>query len=74
MTAISLGQARLTRLGRMSISGAVKTDRSSRDNGRYLIGHDQLRRQRVGNVTSRQQEFAGGFVDFLLGRGVRRPR
>jgi hypothetical protein len=74
MTAISLGQARLTRLGRMSISGAVKTDRSSRDNGRYLIGHDQLRRRRVGNVTSRQQEFAGGFVDFLLGRGVRRPR
>ena len=75
MTAISLGQAaRLTRLGRMTISGAVKADRSSRDNGRYLIGHDQLRRQRVGNVTSRQQEFAGGFVDFLLGRGVRHPR
>jgi len=73
MTAISLGQARLTRFGRMSC-GAVKTDRSSRDNGRYLIGHDQLRRQRVGNVTSRQQEFAGGFVDFLLGRGVRHPR
>jgi len=58
----------------MTITGAVKVDRSSRDNGRYLIGQDQLREQRAGSVTSRQQEFAGGFVDFLLGRGVRRPR
>jgi hypothetical protein len=28
----------------------------------------------VRNVASRPQEFAGGFVDFLLGRGVRHPR
>jgi hypothetical protein len=71
MTAISLGQAaRLTRLGRMTITGAVKVDRSSRDNGRYLIGQEQ----RVGSVSSRQQEFASGFVDFLLGRSVRHPR
>jgi hypothetical protein len=28
----------------------------------------------MGNITSRPQEFAGGFVDFLLGRGARHPR
>jgi hypothetical protein len=28
----------------------------------------------VRNVASRPQEFASGFVDFLLGRGVRHPR
>jgi hypothetical protein len=27
----------------------------------------------VSNVASRPQEFASGFVDFLLGRGVRHP-
>jgi transposase len=35
----------------------------------------QLREQfERGNVTSRPQEFAGGVVDFLLGRGTRHPR
>jgi hypothetical protein len=28
----------------------------------------------MGNVISRPQEFGGGFVDFLLGRGARHPR
>src|SRR5260370_42293389 len=28
----------------------------------------------IGNVTSRPQESAGGFVDFLLGRGARNTR
>jgi hypothetical protein len=28
----------------------------------------------MGNVGSRPQEFVGGFVDFLLGRGARHPR
>jgi hypothetical protein len=28
----------------------------------------------MGNVASRPQEFVGGFVDFLLGRGARHPR
>jgi hypothetical protein len=28
----------------------------------------------IVNITSRQQEFAGGFVDFLLGRGDHHPR
>jgi hypothetical protein len=35
----------------------------------------QLREQfEMDNVTSRPQEFAGGFVDFLLGRGACHPR
>jgi hypothetical protein len=28
----------------------------------------------MGNFASRPQEFVGGFVDFLLGRGARHPR
>jgi hypothetical protein len=28
----------------------------------------------MGSITSQPQEFAGGFVDFLLGRGARHPR
>jgi hypothetical protein len=28
----------------------------------------------MGNVGSRPREFAGGFIDFLLGRGTRHPR
>jgi hypothetical protein len=71
MTASSVGQsARLT-----DPPDAVKVDRASRDNGRYQIGRGQLHAQHVGRVAFRQQEFSGGFVDFLLGRGcVRHPR
>jgi hypothetical protein len=75
MTAISLeGIARLTRLSGMTTPDAVEVDRSSRDNGRYQIGHGRLRAHRVGRVAFRQQEHSGGFVDFLLGRCVRHPR
>jgi hypothetical protein len=76
MTAISLGQAdRPSRLGIRAISAAIKVGRLSGHGGRYLVGPVQLREQfEMGNVTSRPQEFAGGFVDFLLGRGARNPR
>jgi hypothetical protein len=76
MTATSLGQAaRRSRLGRTATTAAIKVGRFSRDSSRYLIGPAQLREQfEVGNVTSRPQEFAGGFIDFLLGRGAGHPR
>jgi hypothetical protein len=72
MTTISLGQARSSRFGRTAITAAIKVGRLTRDSGGYLVGRAQLREQfEVGNFTSRPQEFAGGFVDFLLGRGAR---
>jgi hypothetical protein len=76
MIVISLGQpARPSRLGMRAITAAIKAGRLSRDSGRYLVGPVQLREQfEMGNVASRPQEFAGGFVDFLLGRGARHPR
>jgi hypothetical protein len=76
MTAISPGQAaRPSRLGMRAITTAIKDGRLSSDNGRYLVGPVQLREQfQMGSITSRPQEFAGGFVDFLLGRGARHPR
>jgi hypothetical protein len=76
MTAISLGQAaRPGRLGMRTITVAIKVGRLSRDSGRYLVGPVQLREKfEMGDVTSRSQEFAGGFVDFLLGRGAHHPR
>jgi hypothetical protein len=76
MTAISLGQAtRPSRLGRTAIAAAIEVGRLTRDNGRYFVGRARVREQfEVGNVTSRPREFAGGFVDFLLGRGARHPR
>ncbi len=71
MTAISLGHAaRPSRLGRTAITAAIKVAR-----GGYSVGPAQVREQfEVSNVASRPQEFASGFVDFLLGRGVRHPR
>jgi len=76
MTAISLGlAARPSRLGMRAISAATNVGRLSTDSSRYLVGPVQLREQfEMDNVTSRPQEFAGGFVDFLLGRGARPPR
>jgi hypothetical protein len=71
MTAISLGQAaRRGRLSRMAITAAIKVGRVTGNSDGYFIGPAQLR----SNVTSRPQEFAGGFVDFLLGRGARHSR
>ena len=76
MTAISLGQAaRPSRLGMRTIASATKVSRLPRGSGRYLVGPIQLLEQfEMGSITSRPQEFAGGFVDFLLGRGARHPR
>jgi len=68
MTAISLAQAAgLSKSGRPAVTAGVNVDRFSREN---------RRRQQFEphNVTSPSQEFAGGFVDFLLGRGARHPR
>ena len=74
MTAISLEQsARPSRLG--MITAAIKLRRLPRNSGRYLVCELQLHEQfERGNVASRPQEFAGGFVNFLLGRGARHPR
>jgi hypothetical protein len=76
MTAISLGQAaRPSRLGMRAISAAIQVGRSSRDSSRYLVGPVQSREKfEADDVTSRSQEFAGGFVDFLLGRSSHHPR
>ena len=72
MTAISLGQA--ARRGRLSRI-AIKVGRVTRNSDGYLIGPAKLREHfEVGNVITRPQEFAGGFVDFLLGRGARHSR
>jgi hypothetical protein len=68
MTAISLAQAaRLGNLGSSAVTAGIKVDRFSRDNSR----HEHFRPH---DVISRSQESAGGFVDFLLGRGARHPR
>jgi len=76
MTAISLGQAaRRGRLSRMAITAAIKVGRVTSNSDGYLIGPAQLREHfEMGNVTSRPQGFAGGFVDFLLGRDARHSR
>jgi hypothetical protein len=68
MTAISLAQAaRLGNPGSSAATAGIKVDRFSSDNsGREHFGPH--------NVISRPQESAGGFVDFLLGRGARHPR
>ena len=78
MTAISLIQAaRLSPPGSSPISAAITVARFSTVHSRYLAGpaalHEQVKLQ-VGNIISRPQAFAGGFVDFLLGRGARHPR
>ena len=74
MTAISWGQsARLNRSGRTAIAGTNKHRVSSGENSKYLIMRAQLRGQ-LARMGGSQQEFPGGFVDFLLGRGVRHSR
>ena len=71
MTTISLEQS--ARPGRLGIR-AITVGPIPRESGRYLVGSAQLREQfEMGNVASRPQEFVGGFVDFLLGRGARHP-
>jgi len=65
MTAISLG---LAGRRKMAMTGAIKAGQISRGSGR-LIGAAQLRGQRPRFAGAGPQVFAGGFVDFLLGRG-----
>jgi hypothetical protein len=56
-------------------SAAIKVGRVSSKSGGYLIERPHLREHfEVSNLTTRPQEFAGGFVDFLLGRGARHSR
>jgi len=76
MTAMSLGQAtHRGRFSRTAITGAIKVGGLPSDTDGCLVGPAQLREQfEVSDVTSRSQEFAGGFVDFLLGRGAHHPR
>jgi hypothetical protein len=76
MTAISLGQtAHRDRLGMMAKTAAIKFGRLTNDSGGFSVGPTQVREQfDEGNVIARSQEVAGGFVDFLLGRGFRHPR
>jgi len=74
MTATSLGlAARPSQLGMRAITAATEVGQLPRDSGRYLVCSVQLGEQfeqfERGNVASRPQECAGGFVDFLLGRG-----
>jgi hypothetical protein len=74
MTAISWGQAaRLSRSGRTVITGANQHRRSSGQHSKYRIVPAQLRGQ-LARMGGSQQEFAGGFVDFLLGRVTRHSR
>jgi hypothetical protein len=74
MTAISVGQtAHPSRLSMMAINAAIKFGRLTNDSGGYSVGSAQVADE-GSNVTARSQEFAGGFVDFLLGRGARHPR
>ena len=76
MTAISLAQAAgPSRLGKTAITAAIKVGRLTRNNGEGFVDPAQIREQfEVNSATSRPQEFAGGFVDFLLGRVARHPR
>jgi len=72
MTAMSLGQAtHRSRFSRMAITGAIKVGPLPSDTDGCLVGPAQLRSSKF---TSRSREFAGGFVDFLLGRGAHHPR
>ena len=57
------------------MTAAIKVGRLTRASGGYSVGPAQAREHfEVRNVISRPQEFASGFVDFLLGRGARHPR
>jgi hypothetical protein len=71
MTAISFGYA--SRTGKTTIPGAFKVGHFSRGKSR-LIDPVQLRDGLRRFGSSAPKEFAGGFVDFLLGRSSRYPR
>ena len=70
MIAISLGQtAHGCRPDMMVKTAMIKFGSLTNDSGAYSVGPAQGREQFEGS-----QEVAGGFVDFLLGRGARHPR
>jgi hypothetical protein len=71
MTAISLGH--VSRPGKTAITGAIRVGQFLEGNNR-LIGPAQLREQLPHFGAPPPQEFAGGFVDFLLGRSTHDPR
>ena len=68
MTAISLGH--VSRPAKTASTGAIRVGQFLKDNNRS-IAPAQLREQLPRFGASQPQEFAGGFVDFLLGRGAR---
>jgi hypothetical protein len=76
MTAISLGTTRSPQPARYDGHHRGDQGRSIIERQRQIFSWlGSVREQfEIGNVTSRPQEFAGGFVDFLLGRGARHPR
>jgi hypothetical protein len=79
MTAISLRQAaaHLSRPAGSPITTGIKVARFSTGHSTYLTGPTALPEQfkaQVGNVVPGPQALAGGFVDFLLGRGARYQR
>jgi hypothetical protein len=71
MTVISLGH--VSRSGKTASIRAIRVYQFSKGNSR-LIGSARLRDWRPRFGTSGPQEFAGGFVDFLLGRSSRGRR
>jgi hypothetical protein len=73
MTPISFRQAARGQHGRSPITVAITVARLSTSQstaGRAALSEQKVQ---VGNI-SPPQLFAGGFVDFLLGRGARHPR
>ena len=56
------------------MSGANKHRRSSGQHSKYLVVVPAQLRGQLARIGSSQQEFAGGFVDFLLGRVTRHSR
>jgi hypothetical protein len=76
MSAITIGRAACPGPhGQTAIAAAIKVGRLTRRSGGCFAGPAHIHAQfEIDGVTSRPQEFAGGFVDFLLGRVARHPR
>jgi hypothetical protein len=73
MTPILFQQAARGRPGRSPITAATTVARLSTGHnraGRAALSEEEVQ---VGDITPLEL-FAGGFVDFLLGRGGRHPR
>jgi len=73
MTPILFRQAAGGRPGRSPITAAITVARLSPDQSRPGRAALSEQKVQVGNITP-PELFAGGFVDFLLGRGARHPR